>query len=139
MCHERTCPRRIWAQAVKRTEELFRAGTSPRLFLPYSDIFVLLFPWRDASFVLVGQCTPHIQCLLTSIEANVGKFARRLQWGLSSRQIIVWIAAYALALQTVLAPLLAAHIQARRVDGAPLFARPRRRFSCLHRQSRWQQ
>jgi hypothetical protein len=40
---------------------------------------------------------------------------------LPSRRIIVWIAAYALALQTVLAPLLAAPIQARGVDGAPLF------------------
>jgi len=58
----------------------------------------------------------------TSIEANVGKFARRQLPGLSSRRIIVWIAAYALALQTVLAPLLATHAQARRVDGAPLFA-----------------
>jgi hypothetical protein len=41
---------------------------------------------------------------------------------LASRRIIVWIAAYALALQTVLAPLLAAPIQARGVDGARIFA-----------------
>lgn len=58
----------------------------------------------------------------TLIEVNVGKFARRQQRGLPSRRIIVWIAAYALALQTILAPLLAAPMQARGVDGAPLFA-----------------
>lgn len=58
----------------------------------------------------------------TLIEVNVGKFAKRQQRGLPSRWIIVWIAAYALALQTVLAPLLAAPIQARGVDEAALFA-----------------
>jgi hypothetical protein len=58
----------------------------------------------------------------TSIEVNVGKFARRQQRGLPSRRIIVWIVAYALALQTVLAPLLTVPMQARGVDGAPLFA-----------------
>jgi len=36
--------------------------------------------------------------------------------------MIVWIAAYALALQTVLAPLLAAPMQVRGPDGAALFA-----------------
>jgi hypothetical protein len=56
MCHERTCPRGIRAQAVKRTgaESYFGAGASPRLFLPCSDIFVLSFPRLDASLVLVG-------------------------------------------------------------------------------------
>jgi hypothetical protein len=64
----------------------------------------------------------HTSNASTSVELNVGKFARRQQRDLRSRRIIVWIAAYALALQTVLAPLLAAPIQARGVDGAPLFA-----------------
>jgi hypothetical protein len=111
-------------RAAKRQvpKSLFRGGCIPRLFLPYSDIFVLLFPWLDANFVRVRRCDQHTSNASTSTEVNVWKFARRQQRGLPSRQIIVWIAAYALALQTVLAPLLAASIQARGVDGAPLFA-----------------
>jgi hypothetical protein len=58
-----------------------------------------------------------------STEVNVGIFARQPQRGFQSRQVIVWMAAYALALQTVLAPLLAAPMQVRRgADGATLFA-----------------
>jgi hypothetical protein len=64
----------------------------------------------------------HTSNASTSVELNVGKFARRQQRDLPSIRIILWITAYALALQTVLAPLLAAPIQAHSVDGVPLFA-----------------
>ncbi len=48
----------------------------------------------------------------------MGLFARRQQRGLLARWIFVWIVAYALALQ----PLLAGPIQVRGPDGNPLFA-----------------
>lgn len=43
------------------------------------------------------------------------------QRGLLSRRIIVWIAAYALLLQSVVAPLIASPLNSRSLDGNPLF------------------
>src|SRR5437899_5395479 len=55
-------------------------------------------------------------------KSNVGLFAREPRRGFQSRLMIVWIAAYALAFQTVFAPLLAAPMQVRGPDEATLFA-----------------
>lgn len=60
--------------------------------------------------------------LLTSVEVSVRTFARRTAQCLRFRRIVVWIAAYALALQTLLTPLLAAPMRVRDVGGTPLFA-----------------
>jgi hypothetical protein len=49
-------------------------------------------------------------------------YLRDLQRFFISRRVIVWIAAYALVLQTVLAPLLATPKQMGGTDGVQLFA-----------------